>query len=539
MGSCWSRDADAEEHEWKTEIPKASAVAPASDSPSTQSPTKSAPAVVVAMPLPMQKKIQIQEEQEIKEVKSLRLYGDPMCPLTMQILLALRYKDVHYECSWLDKEWTQKQEWAARNGSELKLAVLQHGRDKISGSPDAILQYIESSFPDKPLVPQGEYVAKKVEEWTAYLRDTLGPLVSQLLYDGEPSIQEELAPELDLALAKVNGGLQKFYGDGPCFFGEQFTMADVLLIPTLALLDPLKEFRGIGICSAYISLLAYKRNMHSLPVYAAAKVTPEALNKYVATKLEQRAPPPLLILMLMQHRSILWHFNKLVLLVDELLKGVQSKANYSPAIGIPQLKRLWKGYGRLVEVLQEHAQMEERVIFPAIEHYNPGVTQEANADHGRDLPITNGIREEIKSLVSLDQGTADYSESLVNLATRLRTLQMNTEEHFQEEEKEFLPLLDSAAFGKEQVEPMVTHCLGVMESSHGHLLPFFLSGLNAQDMYQYMMVLHKSLAESKPSLFTRMLHVVRNADDEFQDVRRIVQERFSTFSPFKMTTAGA
>ncbi|KAL2621388.1 hypothetical protein R1flu_001593 [Riccia fluitans] len=527
MGSCWSRD-EVAENGWKADVPKPSAVAPASDSPTTQSPTKSAPAVAV-----VQKEVKDAEEEkvkEVREVKSLRLYGDPMCPLTMQILLALRYKEVHYECSWLNKEWSTKQEWAARNGSGLELAVLQYGKDKISGSPDAILQYLETNFPENPLVPHGD-TSKKIEEWSGYVRDTLGPLVSQLLYDGEPSIQEELAPELDLALAKVNGGLSKFHGDGPYFFGKQFTMADVLLIPILALTDPLMEFRNIGICSAYVSLLAYKKDMQSFPVFAAAKVTPESLSKYVANKMEQRKPPPLLILMLMQHRSLACHFNKLVLLVDELLKAIQNKTNTSPSSRSLQLKRLSKGYGRLVELLQEHAQMEERVIFPALEQDNPGLTDAANSDHGRDLPITNGLKEQIKTVVTLESGTVDYNDALYSIASRLKTLQNNAEVHFREEEKEFLPILDSEAFGKEEVVSMVTHCLGVMESTHGHLLPFFLSGLSPQDMYQYMMVLQRSLAESKPSLFTRMLHVIRNADNEFQNVKRQVEERFSAFSP--------
>ncbi|KAL3680525.1 hypothetical protein R1sor_023481 [Riccia sorocarpa] len=532
MGSCWSRD-DAAANGWK-DVPKPSAVAPASDSPTTRSPTKLPPIVFVAS---KQKEVPDAQEdkvraKETREVKSLRLYGDPMCPLTMQILLALRHKEVHYECSWLDKEWSTKQEWAARNGSGLELAVLQHGRDKISGSPDAILQYLETNFPENPLVPDGK-TSKRVEEWSVYLRDTLGPLVSQLLYDGEPSIQEELAPELDLALAKVNDGLSKFCGNGPYFFGQQFTMVDVLLIPILALADPLKEFRSIGICPAYESLLAYKKNMQSFPVYAAARVTPEALSKHVAKKLERRAPPPLLILMLMQHRSIACHFNTLVLLVDELLKGIQNKTNTSPSSRSLQLKKLSKGYGRLVELLQEHAQMEERVIFPALEQDNPGATDAANSDHGRDLPVTNGIKEQIKTVVTLESGTVDYNESLYSIASRLKTLQTNSEAHFREEEQEFLPILDSGVFGKDEVVSMVSHCLGVMEATHGHLLPFFLSGLSPQDMYQYMMALQRCLVDSNPSLFSRMLHVIRNADNEFLNVKRQAEERFSAFLPSK------
>ncbi|CAM6090089.1 unnamed protein product [Calypogeia fissa] len=522
MGNCLQSEADLDiTSSWKPDGPKASAVAPASP-----------------------EKLHIHEPPKL-QMKPVRLYGDPMCPLTMQILLALRHKGVLYECSWLKDEFKDaKLEWSARNGSKVTVPVLQDGTRKISGQPDSILQYIDTTFPQHPLVPKGE-LGKRVKEWSVYLRDTLSPLVSQLLYDGELPIQQELGPELDLAFSKVNSALSTFSPNGPYFFGHEFTLADILLIPVLAFMDSLSHFRRLDIAASYMSLLTYHKNMASFPVYAAARVTPESLRLYVASKLEQRAPPPLLILMLMQHRSILWHFERLVILIDELVVNLdhQSPGTLRGAGKASELnlRKLWKGYGRLVELMQEHAQMEERVIFPALEEYHEGVTEVANADHGRDLPVTNGIKEDLKGLLALSQGGSDYKEAVLALSTRLKTLQMHTEQHFQEEEKEFLPLLDSPAFGenKAEVEPFVTHCLGVMESSHKHLFPFLLAGLNPQDIYQYMMVLHRNLWETRPSLFTQMLHVIHHSDDEFRAVKKLVRERFSEFSPFRAAAAGA
>lgn len=361
MGNCLQTEADLDiSSGWKADFPKASALAPAKAS-----------AVAPASP----EKIRVDEPP--KQMRPLRLYGDPMCPLTMQILLALRHKGVQYECSWLNDDLRDsKLGWSARNGSTSAVPVLQNGMHKISGQPDSILQYLDKTFPEHSLVPKGE-LGKRVQQWAVFLRDTLSPLVSQLLYDGEQSIQQELEPELDLALSKVNAALAAFSRNGPHFFGSEFTLADVVLIPVIALMDPLRHFRRLEIGSTYLALLAYQENIASFPVYAAAKVTPESLRLYVASKLERRAPPPLLILMLMQHRSILWHFERLVILMDELVLYIE---NDSPTNSLgagrmaeTNLRKLWKGYGRLVELMQEHAQMEERVIFPALEQYHEGI----------------------------------------------------------------------------------------------------------------------------------------------------------------------
>lgn len=55
---------------------------------------------------------------------------------------------------------------------------------------------------------------------------------------------------------------------------------------------------------------------------------------------------------------------------------------------------------------------------------NVGLPKAANADHARDLPIMNGINEDIKAFGVLDSGNPVYLEALKNLSTRLKTLQV-------------------------------------------------------------------------------------------------------------------
>lgn len=53
------------------------------------------------------------------------------------------------------------------------------------------------------------------------------------------------------------------------------------------------------------------------------------------------------------------------------------------------------------------------------------LTASALKDHARDLPVMNGVREDIKGVVALRQGSADHIEALSSLLTRLESLQVS------------------------------------------------------------------------------------------------------------------
>jgi hypothetical protein len=122
-------------------------------------------------------------------------------------------------------------------------------------------------------------------------------------------------------------------------------------------------------------LLNYSRAMHSFPNYAPVMVDLDLLKGAVAKILDERAPPPLLVMSVLQHRSILWHLENLVVLADALpVNKIDVDISGSGRRGAgKQMQRLWKMYGRLVDLMQEHAQMEERVIFPAIDSTEEGI----------------------------------------------------------------------------------------------------------------------------------------------------------------------
>ena len=57
------------------------------------------------------------------------------------------------------------------------------------------------------------------------------------------------------------------------------------------------------------------------------------------------------------------------------------------------------------------------------------MSEQALADHARDLPVMNGIREDMKGVMALEQGCSDHLEGLHALAVRLHTLQVSIGSH--------------------------------------------------------------------------------------------------------------
>ncbi|XP_030966043.1 uncharacterized protein LOC115986844 [Quercus lobata] len=202
---------------------------------------------------------------------------------------------------------------------------------------------------------------------------------------------------------------------------------------------------------------------------------------------EEETTPLVVRAIALQHKSMTWHVERLVRWVEDLAtRG--GKGSVDPTVGSPrmEMKKLARSYSELLEVLLEHAQMEERVVFPILEKADRGICKAANEEHARDLPIMNGIKEGIKSIGVMDSGSPDYQEALSNLSTRLKSLQENSKQHFMEEDKDLLPFMEAVELNKEQQKRVLEQCLDVMQGTHSHLFNFLLEGLLPCEAMQYL-----------------------------------------------------
>lgn len=190
----------------------------------------------------------------------------------------------------------------------------------------------------------------------------------------------------------------------------------------------------------------------------------------------------------LQHKSVNWHIERMVRWTEDL-KSRRGKKAVDPAVGSPRMevKKFINSYSQLLEIMLDHARMEETVVFPILERADRGICKAANEEHGRDLPIMNGIKEVMKSIGVMDYGKPAYQEALSNLAVRLKTLQKRCKQHFDEEEKQLLPLIEATDEMSEKKQKVILgQCYDLMKATHTHLFDFFLKGLLPQDGMQYL-----------------------------------------------------
>ncbi|KAM7263065.1 hypothetical protein ACFE04_000748 [Oxalis oulophora] len=190
----------------------------------------------------------------------------------------------------------------------------------------------------------------------------------------------------------------------------------------------------------------------------------------------------------MQHRGMEYLLANVVRWAEDLKKRGGGKWSSDPSVGSPRMevKKFEEFYKGLLEVLLEHAQMEEKVIFPLLTKADPGLCKAAHQEHARDLPIMNGIKEVIKSMAVLQIGTPSYKESLSNLVTRLKSLKDHCKEHFEDEEKNLFPLLEAIDQSREQQKRVLAECVDVSTATHSCRLKSILQGLPPQDAMQYL-----------------------------------------------------
>ncbi|KFK34681.1 hypothetical protein AALP_AA5G177600 [Arabis alpina] len=200
---------------------------------------------------------------------------------------------------------------------------------------------------------------------------------------------------------------------------------------------------------------------------------------------------PLIVKMIwLQHRSMLWHIERMVRWSEDLAARGGKRA-VDPSVGTPkmEIRKFAKSYTMLQDVMVEHAQMEERILFPVLESVDRGMCKSANEEHGRELPKMNGIKEDIKSIGVLDSGCC--SEALYSLASRFISFKVMCKAHFEEEEKELLPMVEAAEMGKEKHKKLLNQSLQVMRETHSRTFDFLLEGLTPQEAMQYLDLLMK------------------------------------------------
>lgn len=88
---------------------------------------------------------------------------------------------------------------------------------------------------------------------------------------------------------------------------------------------------------------------------------------------EEETTPLLARLTRLQHKSVMWHVERVVRWGEDLATRGGKKA-VDPSVGSPrmEIRKFGRSYSELLEVMMEHAQMEETILFPIFEKADRG-----------------------------------------------------------------------------------------------------------------------------------------------------------------------
>uniref|UniRef100_A0ACD5WLY9 Uncharacterized protein n=1 Tax=Avena sativa TaxID=4498 RepID=A0ACD5WLY9_AVESA len=320
-----------------------------------------------------------------------------------------------------------------------------------------------------------------------------------------PSVSVSVDPDGDAAAEDDKGGVVRVYGSDGCPVAWRLRVALLYKAAAPLHFTP-SEAAPLGrpvlrlsaadpeLCGTADELLRHvDARFEGKPSVAPPPQRPATRASLAAAAAEEVAE-----MVRLQHRSAERHLEGVAAMLAEMVrKGGKKAGGKGRAVPVEgaEVRRLGKWYGDAMEVMLEHARMEERVLFPDIQRASfPGVCDKVQEQHGKHLPMMNGIKEDIKTLLTLELGSPLFHEVLVNLAVRLKALQDHTKEHFKEEEKDMLPRLESVrrmqreegSVADKSNSGWASEAMDTMEMTHSKLFPFFMTGLMPQEAMQYL-----------------------------------------------------
>ena len=167
---------------------------------------------------------------------SIKLYGYWRSSAAYRVRIALNLKGLDYEYIPVSLmpgvSEHRRQAYRAKN-PQMLVPDMEDG-DVAMAQSMAILEYLEETYPDVPLLPAAEPLRSKVRAFCNMVACDIHPLQNlrvlkyvQGKYDGDP---KQWAAHW---MREGFKAMETIAGDGPYVFGNDVTLADALLVPQI------------------------------------------------------------------------------------------------------------------------------------------------------------------------------------------------------------------------------------------------------------------------------------------------------------------
>lgn len=167
---------------------------------------------------------------------SIKLYGYWRSSAAYRVRIALNLKGLDYQdipVSLLPGVSEHRKDAYRAKNPQMLVPFMEDGHIA-TGQSMAILEYLEEAYPDVPLIPASEPLRSKVRAFSNIVACDIHPLQNLRVlryisteYDGDPK---------QWAAHWMHEGftaMEAIAGDGPYVFGDNVSLADVLLVPQI------------------------------------------------------------------------------------------------------------------------------------------------------------------------------------------------------------------------------------------------------------------------------------------------------------------
>lgn len=174
--------------------------------------------------------------------KATKLYSAWFCPFAQRTWIALLEKGVDFELVEINP-YDKTPEFLAVNPLGL-VPTLVHNEKSVYESL-VTLEYIDEAWPQSPkLMPTDAYGRAQARMWIDFIGKRIVPTYYQILQWQGKDQQEEAKGRL---LNNLRTFISAMSSDGPYFFGKEFSLVDIALIPFALRFEVLAHYRSFSL----------------------------------------------------------------------------------------------------------------------------------------------------------------------------------------------------------------------------------------------------------------------------------------------------